>query len=77
MDRDGQARTRTRLAARGDVENALAALERARNAFEEIGSPYEAARCVMAASRLPESPKALAETARMTFARLGAADVEG
>ena len=81
MAAQGQGRV---AAARGDVDKAYAALERARRAFEEIGSPYEAARCAMAASRLPAAKKgptqteraALAEAARTTFERLGAVDLE-
>lgn len=72
------------LAARGDVDKARDALERARRAFDEIGSPYEAARCAMASSRLPGESKgsslmqreALGAAARATFERLGAADLE-
>ena len=53
-------------------------------AFEEIGSPYEAARCTMAQSQLfargkgkaPARGAALAEAARSVFATLGAAGVE-
>jgi DNA-binding SARP family transcriptional activator len=79
------AQSRGRVAAaRGDVSDAYEALERARRAFEEIDSPYEAARCAMAASRLPAAKRgptqadrtALAEAARVTFERLGAVDLE-
>ena len=66
------------LAARGNVGAAFKALEQARKGFEEIGTPYEAARCLMAQSRV--APKAssstLAEAARRTFATLGAAGFE-
>jgi tetratricopeptide (TPR) repeat protein len=72
------------LAARGDVDGAFDALEKARAAFDTIGSPYEAARCVMAQSRLFARAKGkdrarastLAEAAKGVFATLGAADVE-
>jgi hypothetical protein len=66
------------------VEEAFDAFEKARKAFDEIGSPYEAARCLMAASRLFDKGKGkvkaraadLAEAARRSFATLGAADLE-
>jgi DNA-binding SARP family transcriptional activator len=72
------------LAARGDVDGAFEAFERARAAFDAIGSPYEAARCVMAQSQLFAREKgkqrtrssALAKAAQGVFAMLGAADVE-
>jgi tetratricopeptide (TPR) repeat protein len=72
------------LAARGNVDEAFEAFERARAAFDAIGSPYEAARCVMAQShllagargRLRTRGSALAEAAQSVFATLGAADVE-
>lgn len=72
------------LAARGDVHAAFDAFERARGAFDAVGSPYEAARCVMAQSRLFASAKGkdesrgplLAEAARRVFAALGAAAIE-
>jgi DNA-binding SARP family transcriptional activator/tetratricopeptide (TPR) repeat protein len=73
--------TRARLfAARGDVDRALDAFERAREGFDAVESPYEAARCVMAQSRLFESDDTtglrLAATARLAFASLGACDLE-
>ena len=72
------------LASLGDVESAFDALERARKAYGEIGFPYEAARCLMAQSRLRETGRgeartqatALAEDARRAFAALGAAGCE-
>jgi predicted negative regulator of RcsB-dependent stress response len=74
------------LAARGETDGAFDALERARQAYGEVGFPYEAARCVMAQSRLLETaPRrgkasarstALADEARRTFATLGAAGGE-
>jgi DNA-binding SARP family transcriptional activator len=73
-------------AAHGDVENAFEAFERARQAYREVGFPYEAARCAMAQSRLPETgprrakardrAKACAEEAGRAFAALGAAGCE-
>ncbi len=72
------------LAARGDVEKAFDAFERARKSFGEVGFPYEAARCVMAQSRLFEKGRgkardkaaALADEAQRAFATLGAAGCE-
>jgi DNA-binding SARP family transcriptional activator len=74
------------LAARGDVEEACGSLERARVAYGEIGVPYDAARCLMAQSRLLEGgagrgtgvaqAAALAEQAQRIFATLGAAGIE-
>jgi hypothetical protein len=72
------------LGARGEIDRAFEALERARVAFDEIGCPYEAARCVMAQSRLFASAKGkirargaeLAEAAQRVFATLGAADFD-
>jgi tetratricopeptide (TPR) repeat protein len=74
------------LAARGDVDEAYSSLERARSAYEEIGVPYDAARCLMAQSRVldiggrPGTPvalaTALADEARRIFSRLGAAGIE-
>jgi DNA-binding SARP family transcriptional activator/tetratricopeptide (TPR) repeat protein len=81
-----QARGRV-LGARGDVEKAVLALERAGKTYTEIGFPYEAARCALLESTLLESgsPKnksararaaAVAEEAKRAFATLGAAGVE-
>jgi DNA-binding SARP family transcriptional activator len=72
------------LAAQGEVDEAFDALESARAVFDDIGSPYEAARCVMAQSRLFSGAKgkprlrgqSLAEAAQRVFATLGAADLE-
>ncbi len=74
------------LGARGETDEAFAALDRARQAYGGIGIPYEAARCVLAQSRLFEAggrrgkPRAqataLAEEARRVFESLGAAGVE-
>ncbi len=72
------------LAARGDADAAFEALEQARVAFDAVGSPYEAARCLMAQSRLFAGARgkqrtrgdALAQAAQSVFATLGAADVE-
>jgi tetratricopeptide (TPR) repeat protein len=70
------------LAARGQVDPAFDALERARDAFEAVEAPYDAARCVMAQSRLPTTARgkaraaALAAEARRVFASLGATDLE-
>jgi DNA-binding SARP family transcriptional activator/tetratricopeptide (TPR) repeat protein len=75
------------LAACGDVEAAFDAFERARVGFEAIGCPYEAARCVMAQSRVfagVQGKRAkqrrrasdLADSAQRVFASLGAADLE-
>jgi hypothetical protein len=62
------------------VDRALDAFERAREGFDAVESPYEAARCVMAQSRLFESDDTtglrLAATARLAFASLGACDLE-
>ncbi|HVJ15026.1 MAG TPA: hypothetical protein VM686_06280, partial [Polyangiaceae bacterium] len=63
------------LAARGKADEAFDAFERAREAFNAVGSPYEAARCVMAQSRLPRGV-ALAGAAEGVFSRLGAAALE-
>ncbi len=78
-----QARGRV-LAARGEPQKAFDTFEQARTAFDRIGIPYEAARCVMAQSRLFEAGKtkaparasALAAEARRTLDTLGAADLE-
>jgi DNA-binding SARP family transcriptional activator/tetratricopeptide (TPR) repeat protein len=72
------------LAACGKVELAFDAIEEARTAFDEIEDPYEAARCLMAQSRLFESGQckaearasALAEAAGRVFTALGAANLE-
>jgi tetratricopeptide (TPR) repeat protein len=74
------------LAARGDVEQACSRLERARDAYREVGVPYDAGRCLMAQSQLLEgatgrgtgvaNAAALAEEARRIFESLGAAGVE-
>jgi DNA-binding SARP family transcriptional activator/type II secretory pathway predicted ATPase ExeA len=74
------------LAARGDIDEACDSLERARVAYGEIGVPYDAARCLMAQSRLleggPRTGKAVAQAAalaaeaRRIFATLGAAGIE-
>jgi tetratricopeptide (TPR) repeat protein len=72
------------LAARRDTGDAFDAFERARLAFDAIECPYEAARCVMAQSRLFAGAKgkqrsrgsALAESAQKVFVALGAADLE-
>ncbi len=72
------------LAARGHVEPAFDAFEQAREIFDDVGYPYEAARCLMAQSRLFEAGRgkertravALAAAARGAFASLGAADLE-
>ncbi len=77
--------TRARvLGARGEIDGAFDAFERARAAFDAVGSPYEAARCVMAQSRLfagakgklAERRAGLAQAAERVFAGLGAADLE-
>jgi DNA-binding SARP family transcriptional activator/tetratricopeptide (TPR) repeat protein len=66
------------LGARGRGREAYDALERARGVFEQIGCPYEAARCVfaqsLALSAAGEGQRAasLASEARGAFARLGA-----
>jgi DNA-binding SARP family transcriptional activator len=72
-----QARARV-LSSRGDKAEAFAAFERARVAFEELGSPYEAARCLMAAGRVLGGARgrALMKTAKEAFSALGAADLE-
>lgn len=72
------------LAARGAVEEALSAFERAREGYDEVGFPYEAARCSLAQSRLletkrgkpPAKAKELADAAGRLFAALGAAGCE-
>jgi tetratricopeptide (TPR) repeat protein len=69
------------LSARGARDAAFEAFERARVAFDAIECPYEAARCVMAQSRLFEGKQrarggALAESAHRVFAALGAVDLE-
>jgi ATP/maltotriose-dependent transcriptional regulator MalT len=74
------------LGARGDVDKAVLALERAGKAYAEIGFPYEAARCAFLQSTLlgagPQRGKAkaraaaLAEEAKRSFSALGAAGVE-
>ncbi len=72
------------LVARGKVEPAFDAFDAARSTFEAIDVPYEAARCLMAQSRLFEAGKAkaetrasaLAEAAQRIFATLGAANLE-
>jgi DNA-binding SARP family transcriptional activator len=63
-------------AARGERTRAEEALERARRAYEDIGSRYEAARCALAQSRLAGSKNELADAARRTFDELGAAGLE-
>jgi tetratricopeptide (TPR) repeat protein len=70
--------------ARGAVDEAFDAFERARKAYSEIGFSYEAARCLAAQSRLLQSrpqkgvraerAKTCAEEARRAFEALGAAD---
>jgi tetratricopeptide (TPR) repeat protein len=57
------------LAARGHVEPAFATFERARIAFDEIGFPYEAARCLMAQGRLFEAAKGRAKGRAVTLAK--------
>jgi len=74
------------LAARGDTEKAFDSFERARKAYEEVGVPYDAARCLLAQSSVldvaPRGGKAkarataLADEARRVFATLGAAGIE-
>jgi len=70
------------LAAQGQDGEAFQALERARAAFDAVGSPYEAARCLMAQSRLTATGKEarrgaeLAAAARRVFAAVGAAELE-
>ncbi|HXJ22114.1 MAG TPA: BTAD domain-containing putative transcriptional regulator [Polyangia bacterium] len=72
------------LAARGQIDPAFQALESARVAFEAVGAPYDAARCVMAQSRLFTTARgkvrargaALAAQAGRVFASLGATDIE-
>jgi tetratricopeptide (TPR) repeat protein len=78
-----QARGRV-LAARSHVERAFDAFESARSAFEALGTPYEAARCLAAQSRLfaPAKGKAsaraaaLEDAARRALEALGASTVE-
>ena len=78
-----QARSRV-LAASGDLEAAFETSERARRAFDEIGAPYDAARCLMFQSRLfaegkhrsPKRATALAEAARSVLSTLGASELE-
>ncbi|HVH42476.1 MAG TPA: hypothetical protein VM925_09035, partial [Labilithrix sp.] len=70
-------------AARGEVDEAFDAFERARQGYAEVGFSYEAARCLAAQSRLLQSgpqkgkrreqAKACAEEVRLAFAALGAA----
>jgi DNA-binding SARP family transcriptional activator len=71
------------LAARGEADGAFDALARARDAFEAVGAPYDAARCLMAQSRLSTGKgkarargAALAAEARRVFESLGATDIE-
>ncbi len=66
------------LAARRKVDEAFESFERARLAFDALGCPYEAARCVMAQSRLSAGARAaeLAEAAERVFSTLGAAALE-
>ena len=52
VDGDGRSRARPGARGAGDTGAAFAAFERAREAFDALGAPYEAARCVMAQSRL-------------------------
>jgi DNA-binding SARP family transcriptional activator len=74
-------------AARGDTQKALDGFERARVAYQEVGAPYDAARCMVAQSRLVASAKGkrkdavgraaeLADEARRIFAALGASEIE-
>lgn len=71
-------------AARGEIDAAFEALEHAREAFDALGVPYEAGRCLMAQSRLFAASKgkarargaALEQEAQRVFAALGAAELE-
>jgi DNA-binding SARP family transcriptional activator len=72
-----QARGRV-LGARGQAEPAYQALERAKETFAAIGSPYEAARCALTQARALDPSAArtesLLERARDAFKRLGAVE---
>ncbi len=73
------------LAAQGRPDQALAELQNAQGKFEALGSPYDAARCALAASRLrPKAENeawagklaALGDRARQTLASIGASELE-
>jgi tetratricopeptide (TPR) repeat protein len=75
-----QARGRI-LAARGRADEALAALEEARRAYEAYGAVYEVARCEVGiaeilATRDPARARALRARAGEVFAAVGAAGLE-
>ena len=75
VDGDGRARARTRLrGAWRRRRRRVTRSSRARQAFDEIGSPYEAARCAMAASRLPGAREGPA-TERAALAQARADDL--